>query len=135
MSVVLAASAVLAWLRDEPGATRVADLVRGGIVSAATWSEIWQKLAQHCVDADRATNRLRTLGIRVEPLTEADGVAAARLSSRTRHIGLSLGDRCCLALADRLGLSAVTADRAWAELDIGVAVRVVSERDQEVHAC
>jgi hypothetical protein len=70
----------------------------------------------HGVDADRATRRLQILGLRVEPLTADDTVAAARLWPTTRTAELSLGDRCCLALAQRLQTTAVTVDTAWAEL-------------------
>ncbi|MDT7615062.1 MAG: ribonuclease VapC, partial [Pseudonocardiales bacterium] len=42
-----------------------------------------------------------------------DAVTAARLWDRGRPPGLSLGDRCCLALAERVGCAAVTADTAW----------------------
>jgi PIN domain nuclease of toxin-antitoxin system len=97
-------------------------------MSAANWSETWQKLHQHGVDADRATRRLRVLGVRVEPLTAADAVTAARLWDRGRPAGLSLGDRCCLALAERVGGAAVTADTAWAQLpldDLALTVRLI----------
>lgn len=123
---VLDSSAVLAWLRNEPGAAAVHARLRSAVISAANWSETWQKLAQHGVDADRATRRLRTLGLRVEQLTEADAVTAARFWSRTRDAGLSLGDRCCLALGARLQLPALTADTAWAGLDLdGVTVELI----------
>jgi ribonuclease VapC len=122
---VLDSSAVLAWLRGEPGADVVQPLLPAAIMSAANWSETWQKLRQHGVDADRATSRLRTLGVRVEPLSEADAVTAADLWTRTRAAGLSLGDRCCLALGTRLALPTVTADTAWAGLDIGIPVRII----------
>jgi PIN domain nuclease of toxin-antitoxin system len=68
------------------------------------------------------------LGVRVEPLTAADAVTAARLRDRGRPAGLSLGDRCCLALAERLGCAAVTADTAWAQLpldDLALTVRLI----------
>ncbi|MDN5747078.1 MAG: type II toxin-antitoxin system VapC family toxin [Pseudonocardia sp.] len=123
--VVLDASAVLAWLRDEPGATVVDTLLAAGVVCAANWAETWQKLRQHGVDADRATRRLRVLGVRVEPLTVADAVVAARLWEPTRRAGLSLGDRCCLALATRLECPALTADTVWAELDLAVPIRLI----------
>lgn len=123
--VVLDTSAVLAWLRDEPGANVVDPLLAGGIVGAPNWSETWQKLQQHGADADRATRRLRVLGLRVEPLTAGDAVAAARLWTRTRRAGLSLGDRCCLALAERLGCPVITAETAWAELDLDLTVRLI----------
>jgi len=114
--VVLDASAVLAWLREEPGAEVVGPRLAGAVMSAVNWCETWQKLDQHGVDADRATRRLQTLGVRVEPLTVQDALGAARLWSRTRAAGLSLGDRCCLALAQRLTVAAITADAAWASL-------------------
>lgn len=122
---VLDTSAVLAWLRREPGADAVDPLLATAVMSAANWSETWQKLDQHGVDAEKATRRLRTLGLRVEPVSEIDAVHAARLWSRTRAAGLSLGDRCCLALGARLGLPAVTADAAWAELAVDVHIRLI----------
>ncbi|PZS30080.1 MAG: hypothetical protein DLM61_11675 [Pseudonocardiales bacterium] len=122
---MLDTSAVLAWLRDEPGANVVHPLLPVAVMSAANWSETWQKLHQHGADAGRATSRLRTLGVRVEPLTEADAVTAASLWTSTRAAGLSLGDRCCLALAARLDLTTVTADTAWAALDIPIPVRTI----------
>jgi ribonuclease VapC len=63
--------------------------------------------------------------MQVEPFTEADAVTAASLWSRTRAAGLSLGDRCCLALGSRLDLTTVTADPAWADLDLDVPVQII----------
>ena len=123
--VVLDTSALLAGLHDEPGADVVLPLLETAVMSAATWSETWQKLDQHGVDAEKIGNRLRALGLRVEPVTEADAVHAARLWSRTRKAGLSLGDRCCLALGARLGLTTITADTAWGDLDVDVDVRLI----------
>lgn len=94
MTAALDSSAVLAWLRDEPGADVVHPLLPVSIMSVANWSETWQKLHQHGADAGRAASRLRTLGVRVEPLTEANAVTAASLWMRTRAAGLSLPDRC-----------------------------------------
>ncbi|HEY3895395.1 MAG TPA: type II toxin-antitoxin system VapC family toxin [Pseudonocardiaceae bacterium] len=125
MKTVLDTSAVLAWLREEPGAEVVHPLLSAAVMSAANWSETWQKLHQHGVDADRVTKRLRILGVRVEPLTEADAVTAAILWSRTRSAGLSLGDRCCLALGTRLDLTTVTANTAWADLDLDIPVQII----------
>lgn len=123
--VVLDASAVLAWLRGEPGAAVVDPLLSRATVCAVNWSEIWQKLHQHGADAERVTQRLRVLGVRVEPLSTEDAVAAARLWQATRQLGLSLADRCCLALAERLGQTAVTADGAWTGLGGTAEVRVI----------
>jgi ribonuclease VapC len=116
---------VLAWLRTEPGADVVETYLEAAVISAVNLSEIYQKLAQRGVDADRALRQLRTMGIRTGPVTAADAVTAATLWPATRTAGLSLGDRCCLALATRLGAPAITADTAWTAwtaLDVGVTV-------------
>ena len=125
MKVVLDTSALLTWLRGEPGADVVHPLLPTAIMSAANWSEACRKLQQRGVDAERITSRLRTLGIHVEPFTEADALMAANLASRTRAAGLSLGDRCCLALGARLNLTTVTADTTWADLDLDMPVQII----------
>jgi PIN domain nuclease of toxin-antitoxin system len=38
---------------------------------------------------------------------------------------LSLGDRACLALAQRLNVPALTADHAWTEVRLDVAVQLI----------
>lgn len=125
MTSVVDSSAILAWLRNEAGAEVVYPLLPTAVMCAANWSETYQKLIQHGADAHRVISRLSALGVRVEPLTEADAVTAANLWASTRTKGLSMGDRCCLALASRLALSAVTADTAWSGLDLDVTVQVI----------
>lgn len=125
MKVVLDTSALLVWLRGEPGADVVHELLPNATMSAANWSEAFRKLAQRGVDAESITGRLRTLGIQVEPITEADAVTAANLWSRTREAGLSLSDRCCLALGARLDLTTVTADPTWSDLDLDTPIQII----------
>ncbi len=119
---VLDASAVLAWLRDEPGAAVVTGYLDHAVISAVNLAEVHQKLAQRGVDADRTIRQLRSLGVEVRAFDTTDALAASRLWPATRTAGLSLGDRCCLALAARLDAPAVTADTAWAALEVGVTV-------------
>lgn len=56
------------------------------------------------------------------PFDAEDACLAGELAGVIREAGLSLADRACLALAGRLGVPAVTADRTWLSLDIGVEV-------------
>jgi len=119
---VFDASALLAFLRGEPGAPAVAErLADGGVCGAANWSEVAQKVRQAGADWELARRLLDSYGLRVEPVTEADGETAAALWRRGS--GLSLADRLCLALADRTGRDALTADAAWAGLPRVVLVR------------
>lgn len=124
-AVVLDASAALAWFFDEPGSDVVDPLLPGAVLSTVNLVEVWQTLDDRGADADRAVARLRLLGARTAPFPDEDALLAGRLRRTRRGAGLSLGDRCCLATAVRLGRTAVTANRAWAELELPVEVRVI----------
>lgn len=123
MSVVLDSSAILAWLQQEPGGGQVRALLDGAVVGAANWSEILQKSEQHGAVSHDVGRLLRALGVAVVPVEERDAEHAARLWARCPS--LSLGDRLGLALADRLRVTAVTADAAWADAEAGVEVRLL----------
>ncbi|WP_114313195.1 type II toxin-antitoxin system VapC family toxin [Thermus caldifontis] len=130
MKAVLDASALLALILDEPGAQRVEEALAGGAaISAVNLGEVLSKVAERGWDPQEVQERLRGEGIlealRVFPFTEEDALWVARLRPLTRPLGLSLGDRACLALAQRLSLPALTADVNWRGLSLGVAVEVV----------
>ena len=112
MTVVLDASAVLAWLQQEPGGAEVKDILDGGIVTAANWSEVLQKVRPHGGDPEEVGLLLRSLGLDVADVTRIDGERAAAIW--THENSLSLGDRLCLSVAHRLGRPAVTAESRWA---------------------
>jgi len=109
---VVDASVVLAWLQDEPGADEAEPLLMEGIIGAANWSEVLQKSSQHGVDAEPVARLLASFGLRVMDVTQEDAEAAAGFWRAGG--GLSLADRLCLALGQRLGLSVATTDRRWA---------------------
>jgi PIN domain nuclease of toxin-antitoxin system len=123
--VVLDASAILALAHGEPGADRVEPLVGGSFVSTVNWSEV----ARVCLAVGRHPNALHEVltdaGCETVEFTVEDAELAARLWDDTRQAGLSLADRACLALARRLRACAVTADRAWADLEVGVEILCV----------
>jgi ribonuclease VapC len=131
VTAVLDASALLALLKGEPGAERVAEaLERGAYLSAVNLAEVLSKLADWGEDPAEAQARMAQVGllgaaVEVLPFTGEDALEVARLRALTRAYGLSFGDRACLALAQRLGLPALTAERAWAELDLGIPVEVL----------
>jgi ribonuclease VapC len=122
---VLDASALLCLFFDEPGAERVEARLAGARVGAANLAEVIAKMIDRGVDGGAIAADLAELDVEVVPLDRAQAEAAGLLRSATRRAGLSLGDRCCLALAEALGATAVTTDRAWAGLETGVAVEVV----------
>lgn len=125
MSTVVDASALLALLFGEPGAETVADVIAAGaVMSAVNLSEVATVLVRHDQDPETILAPVRGQ-LDVQPFGDADALAAAALYPKTAAKGLSLGDRACLALARRLAVPAVTAEQAWAELDVDVEIQQI----------
>ena len=122
---VLDASAVLALLRGEPGADIVDEAISSSILSAVNASEVMAKLIAEGASSETATQTMAELACDIVAVDAGLGLRAGALHASTRHNGLSLGDRICLALAEREGLPALTADRAWAELSIDIDVSLI----------
>lgn len=116
MTDVVDASAILAFLQGESGAEAVEEILEGGCdCSAVNWSEVAQKVRAAGGDWPIASALLSSYGVRVRDATADDAERAA--ASWRRGSGLSLADRFCLALAQRLDAVAWTADTAWGEDD------------------
>jgi ribonuclease VapC len=130
-SAVLDASALLAYLRDEPGADVVADAIAVGVtISTVNLGEVLSRFADRGADPADVARRMTDRGllggaIAVEPFTGADAIEIARTRPLTRRHGLSLGDRACLALARRLASPVITADRTWSKLELKIELRQI----------
>jgi ribonuclease VapC len=123
--VVLDASAVLALLRSEPGADKVAVCLPAAIISSVNLAEVIAKGVERGTPLETVTAALAELPIAVEPFTEEDAYRSGALRPVTRAAGLSLGDRCALALGLRTGLPVLTTERGWAKLDVGAKVELI----------
>lgn len=123
--VVLDASAALAVLNDETGASEVRRFLPGAIISTVNAAEVSTKLIDAGTEARKTTEFIQRLGLRVMPFVEADVEATARLRQNTKKAGLSLGDRACLALARRLKMPAITADRQWRDIAVDVEIQLI----------
>ena len=125
MGVVVDASAALAVLNGELDSEKIKEVPVGGLISATNFSETLSKLVDIGLDDDGAVSAFDALMLTVIPADVAQARLAGLLRRQTREYGLSLGDRACLALAASMDLPAVTADRVWAELDLGIEIRVI----------
>ena len=121
---LLDASALLALLGRELGGDVVASVLSAAAISAVNWAEVLQKAHAHEADMDGFREDLESLGVEVVPFGDQEAVAAAAYWHRGGS-HLALADRACLATAAVHGWQALTADRAWATLDLGVEVRVI----------
>ena len=130
-AVVLDASALLALVLQERGIDRVEAALRvGGFMTAINWAETLSDLAERGESVDHSVSRVKRIvaemgSITIGPFDETHAAEAARLRPATRHLGLSLADRACLALGRRHRLPVLTTHRAWRSLQISVKIEVI----------
>ena len=122
---MLDASAVLALLFEEPGAETVEQRLAHAGICAANQSEVVAKLAERGAKAKEIEVLLAGVGAQTLTVDAPLAFAAGLLGPATLALGLSLGDRLCLATALSLEVPVLTTDRAWRELDIGARVEVI----------
>jgi PIN domain nuclease of toxin-antitoxin system len=117
-------SAVVAFAMGEPGADMVSDVMASAAIPAPNWVEVLDVVQRRAGNEARTVARtLKALGLLVEPVAEDDAEVAASLI--LQNPGLSLGDRFCLAVAERFERPVYTADPAWATVTTNARVVVI----------
>jgi PIN domain nuclease of toxin-antitoxin system len=122
---VLDASVLLAAILNEMTVDEAAPWFANACVSTVNLSEVVARLSDLGYANDFIAEGLVDLDVEVRPFDRAQAERAGLLRPVTHQAGLSFGDRACLAPAAELGRSAVTADRAWAKLDIGIPIELI----------
>ena len=122
---VLDASAILALLNDESGAGMVQELLPSAIISAVNYAEVVTRLSLLGMPVDEIHEALDMLGLDIISYDEGLSFQTGALAIVTKQYGLSLGDRACLALALKTGYPAVTSDKVWQELNVGVDIKLI----------
>ncbi len=123
--IVLDSSAVLAVLRSEPGADFVLEHSHGAAISAVNLAEVVSIIVDRGGTPEAARRNVARLQMVPVPFDEAQAQRAGELRPLTRPLGLSLGDRACLALAEKLAATVLTGDRPWARLDLGIKIQLI----------
>jgi PIN domain nuclease of toxin-antitoxin system len=122
IEAVLDASALIAFLRKEPGEDRVAPVLSHACISAVNLAETLGKMVEYGKALDAVAYQIERLSIPVIPFDGEHARIAASFWKPTRAVGMSFGDRACLALALHLGVPAFTTDSLWLKCDVGVQV-------------
>jgi ribonuclease VapC len=124
-NAVLDASVLLAHISGEKGFEAVPQFSHGALLSTVNLAEVFAKLLERNFTAKEAGETIYGYGFHPVPFDRELARQTGVLRPLTKALGLSLGDRACLALAQREGLPALTADKSWIRLSIGIEIRVI----------
>lgn len=113
---VLDSSATLAYLQKESGWNNIEAVLQTAVISWVNTVEVLTKLVEKGLSVAEAKKAFENSDLTVIEFNESQSLKAGELQPLTKHLGLSLGDRCRLALAILKNLPAVTADKNWASL-------------------
>src|ERR1039458_7184718 len=112
---------MLAVLNDERGSDKLTpEILNNAAGSVVNLAEVQTKLVSHGGDPDEAWEDTLSAIQQAVPFDEEQARITGGLVAQTRALGLSLGDRACLALGISLHAPVYTADRSWQNLSIGV---------------
>jgi ribonuclease VapC len=126
--IVLDSSALLAILHQEPGAeifTRQLSLLEQAAMSTVNIAEAYGKLVEKGIRSDDAWDAVIAAIPVIMDFDAEQAKIAGRLVPHTRQLGLSLGDRACLALGIALKAPVYTADRSWKDLKLRILIHVI----------
>ena len=123
--IVFDSSALLAITFNETGGDVAKASLSKGVLSAVNASEVVARFVDLGADRMQAQAWLRTFDLPIRPFDEALAIETGLLRASVKRIGLSLGDRACIALARREGGSVITADQNWTRLKLGVEVLLI----------
>jgi PIN domain nuclease of toxin-antitoxin system len=116
---------MLAVIHNERGADRVVQLMRGALMSTANVAEVQSKLILNGVQPDLAWRAIASFQCEICPLSTDQARIAGDLARMAKPLGLSLGDRACLALAMQRNATVYTADRAFKGMNVPIKIDLI----------
>ena len=124
--IVLDASAILAVVHQEAGYEKLTpDLLARAVASTVNVAEVQGKLVSRGWMSDEAWEDATSPIQEVVPFDQQHARIAGDLIAQTRQLGLSLGDRACLALGIALKGPVYTSEKAWKSLRLSVPIHVI----------
>ena len=124
--VVLDASAILAIVFQERGAEKLTvEIMKDAVISTVNLAEVQSKLVKKGYDPEEAWEDATSLVSAAVRFTSEQAKIAGSLIAQTEKVGLSLGDRSCLALAIALKAPVYTTEQVWRELKVGIPIHVI----------
>ena len=128
MKMVFDTSVIMAILQEEPGYELGKKHLKQSLLSVVNYAELTSRLARNNAPDSAIQRAVRPFEKYITPVDRDTAFLAGTLAGSTRHLGLSLGDRTCLALGLMRDLPVMTADTIWAELDLPIDIILIRER-------
>ena len=125
MDFVFDSSAILADFLEEKGCDVVRAIDGDRHVSSVNFAEVHAKLFDLGVTSGKIAELWSLSPYAVQDFVRDHALISGQIRPLTRHLGLSLGDRACLALAIQENATVLTADRAWSNLDLGIEIKII----------
>lgn len=120
-------SALLAIINNEPGSEMAQAHVLGAGMNTVNIAETVSYLVRNGYTDDTKIERIINF-INPIPLDKELSIISGKMIIVTKHFGLSLGDRVCLATAKRLNIPVYTTDRQWLNIAGAIGVKVIQIR-------
>jgi ribonuclease VapC len=124
-SVVLDASALMAFLHSEPGGDIVWQALSDALISAVNYSEVLKKAIERGKEAEQVASSIRRLSLVIVPFDEQLATASAALYPLTKPYGMSFADRACLALGIQRNCKVLTAERKMGKIALPIKVKLI----------
>jgi ribonuclease VapC len=124
-SVVLDASALMAFLHSEPGSDMVWQALSDALISAVNYSEVLKKAIERGKEAEHVASAIRRLSLVIVPFDEQLAMTSAELYPQAKPHGMSFADRACLALGVLRGCAVLTAERKMRLLSLPIKVKLI----------
>lgn len=124
-SVVLDASALMAFLHSEPGGDMVWQALSDALISAVNYSEVLKKAIERGKEAKKVASAIRRLSLVIVPFDEQLAMTSAELYPQAKQHGMSFADRACLALGVQRGVTVLTAERKMKLVALPIKVKLI----------
>lgn len=124
--VILDASALITLLSEEKGNETVASVLPKSVMSSVNIAEVAKFLMEkQGLNKEEVSNIIQSLIETIIPFDTQLALISADIVRDTKSLGLSLGDRACLALAISTGYTVYSSDRIWSKLDLGCKIVLI----------
>ncbi|ABE05009.1 PIN domain protein [Rickettsia bellii str. RML Mogi] len=123
-SVIFDASALLALIKNEPTNLKLETFLGNICMSSVNISEVASILLDK-ISYQECKDIIEPLINSIIAFDQEQSFLAANIKKQTKHLGLSLGDRACIALGLATGYPVYTADKAWAKLQVNCKIILI----------